>query len=407
MELTTKQGFKQTEVGLIPEDWRVRELDHVLKFGSGQDYKHLSKGEIPVYGTGGIMTYVNNHLYNGESVGIGRKGTIDKPVFLSGKFWTVDTLFYTKDFLDSIPKFIYYKFLIIPWKEYNEASGVPSLNKNTLGKIKIALPPTLKEQKAIATALSDMDDLIASLEDLIAKKQAIKQGAMRQLLTGKKRIKGFEKNNKYINSEYGNIPSDWKITSLGSVTNIFGRIGFRGYTVKDLVEEGHGALSLSPSNIIENKIDFTKKTFISWFKYEESPEIKVQSGDIVLVKTASIGKTALIKEMPFKITLNPQVVVFKNFKMDNILLSYIIKNPIIQSQIKSFVVGGVVPTLSQEQIKSFSFPCPKSIKEQQSIAKILSDMDAELEQLETKKAKYQQLKQGMLQELLTGNTRLV
>ena len=94
MELTIKQGYKHTVVGLIPEDWGVKELDQVLKFGSGQDYKHLSKGDIPVYGTGGIMTYVNNYLYNGDSVGIGRKGTIDKPVMLSGKFWTVDTLFY-------------------------------------------------------------------------------------------------------------------------------------------------------------------------------------------------------------------------------------------------------------------------------------------------------------------------
>jgi len=169
-------------------EWVEKELDQVLKFGSGQDYKHLSKGDIPVYGTGGIMTYVNSHLYNGDSVGIGRKGTIDKPVFLSGKFWTVDTLFYIENFLDTIPKFIYYKFLMIPWKEYNEASGVPSLNKNTLGKIKIAFPPTLTEQKAIAQILSDMDVEITQLESKKAKHQAIKQGMMQELLTGKTRL---------------------------------------------------------------------------------------------------------------------------------------------------------------------------------------------------------------------------
>jgi type I restriction enzyme S subunit len=169
-------------------EWVEKELDKVLKFGSGQDYKHLSKGDIPVYGTGGIMTYVNSHLYNGDSVGIGRKGTIDKPVFLSGKFWTVDTLFYTENFSGTIPKFIYYKFLMITWKEYNEASGVPSLNKNTLGKIKIALPPTLNEQKAIAQILSDMDTEITQFESKKAKHQAIKQGMMQELLTGKTRL---------------------------------------------------------------------------------------------------------------------------------------------------------------------------------------------------------------------------
>src|SRR5699024_2712319 len=149
-----------------------------------KDYKNLAKGNIPVYGTGGLMTYVNDHLYDGKSVGIGRKGTIDKPVFLSGKFWTVDTLFYTYNFKNTIPKFIYYKFLTIAWKDYNEASGVPSLNKNTLSKIKIPLPP-LPEQKAIAEVLSDVDRLIQVTEQKLAKKRAIKQGAMQKLLTPK------------------------------------------------------------------------------------------------------------------------------------------------------------------------------------------------------------------------------
>lgn len=147
MELMEKQGYKQTEVGLIPEDWRVCDLDQILTFGSGQDYKHLNSGDIPVYGTGGVMTLVNDFLFDGDSVGIGRKGTIDKPVFLSGKFWTVDTLFYTHSFKGCLPKLIFYNFLQIPWKEYNEASGVPSLNKNTLGKIKISLPQPLKNKK--------------------------------------------------------------------------------------------------------------------------------------------------------------------------------------------------------------------------------------------------------------------
>ena len=170
------------------EGWvRVR-LDEVLKFGSGEDYKHLSEGDIPVYGTGGIMTYVNDFLYNGDSVGIGRKGTIDKPVLLCGKFWTVDTLFYTHTFMNTTPKFIYYKFLMIPWLDYNEASGVPSLNKNTLGKIEIDLPQTISEQNQIAQILSDMDQEIEALEQKLSKYQLAKQGMMQQLLTGKIRL---------------------------------------------------------------------------------------------------------------------------------------------------------------------------------------------------------------------------
>ena len=220
MELVTEK-YKQTEQGLIPWDWQVKELGTILTFGSGKDYKHLENGEIPVYGTGGVMTYVDEFLFDGESVGIGRKGTIDKPVFLEGKFWTVDTLFYTHQFTNANPKFIYYKFCLIKWKEYNEASGVPSLNKNTLQKIKIALPE-LAEQTAIANALSDADALISSLEKLIAKKRNIKQGAMQKLLEPKDgwEVKKLGEVCAYQNGksleQYFNSKDGLKVISIGN-----------------------------------------------------------------------------------------------------------------------------------------------------------------------------------------------
>ena len=97
-------------------DWQVKRLGEVARVGSGRDYKHLGKGDIPVYGTGGLMTYADDFLYNGESVCIGRKGTIDKPVLLTGKFWTVDTLFYTHSFTNALPRFIYAVFQQINWQ---------------------------------------------------------------------------------------------------------------------------------------------------------------------------------------------------------------------------------------------------------------------------------------------------
>lgn len=181
-----KQGAMQTL--LTPkEDWEVKKLGEVLQFGSGRDYKHLLSGDIPVYGTGGIMTFVDHYLYDGLSVGIGRKGTIDKPILLAGKFWTVDTLFFTHSFIGVNPEYIYYQFLLIPWKEYNEASGVPSLNKNTLEQIEIPIPP-LTEQTHIATILSDMDAELEALEQQLAKARQIKQGMMQELLTGRIRL---------------------------------------------------------------------------------------------------------------------------------------------------------------------------------------------------------------------------
>ncbi|MFZ4928923.1 restriction endonuclease subunit S [Chryseobacterium sp. Mn2064] len=181
-----KQGAMQ-ELLTPKEGWEVKKLGEVLKFGSGRDYKHLSSGDIPVYGTGGVLTFVDNYLYDGISVGIGRKGTIDKPVLLVGKFWTVDTLFFTHSFLGVNPIYIYYQFLLIPWREYNEASGVPSLNKNTLEQIEIIIP-SFNEQTRIATILSDMDAELEVLEAQLAKARQIKQGMMQELLTGRVRL---------------------------------------------------------------------------------------------------------------------------------------------------------------------------------------------------------------------------
>ena len=105
------------------KEWKSTKIGNVLSIGSGRDYKHLEDGSIPVYGTGGYMLSVDSYLYDGESVCIGRKGTINKPIFLKGKFWTVDTLFYTHTFRSITPRFCYYLFTTIDWLKYNEASG--------------------------------------------------------------------------------------------------------------------------------------------------------------------------------------------------------------------------------------------------------------------------------------------
>ena len=157
------QIFKQKirfkdEDGNDFSEWREVKIGDILKIGNGKDYKHLPSGQVPVFGTGGFMTLVDDFLYDGETVCIGRKGTIDKPMYHEGPIWTVDTLFYTHSFQSCIPKFIFYLFQTINWLEYNEASGVPSLSKSTIEKIKIEIP-SINEQKQITSFLSKIDDV--------------------------------------------------------------------------------------------------------------------------------------------------------------------------------------------------------------------------------------------------------
>ena len=208
-------------------------------------------------------------------------------------------------------------------------------------------------------------------------------------------------------TEIGLIPDDWEVNRIGNVSEIFGRIGFRGYTVEDLVDEGFGAITLSPSNIQNGRMDFSNCSYISWKKYDESPEIKIANGDILLVKTGSTyGKSAIVKNLTKKATINPQFVVIKKTKCNNELLGYLIQTPTVQEQIEASIVGGAIPTLSQKQIASFKIPLSKSLAEQQRIAKALSDVDALISTTEKLIQKKKNIKQGTMQNLLTGKKRL-
>jgi len=160
--------------------WAIKPMKKLFRIGNGKDHKHLADGDIPVYGSGGYMRSVDDYLYDGESACIGRKGTIDRPIFLSGKFWTVDTLFYTHSFKNCSPKFIYLIFLNIDWRSQNEAGGVPSLSKSNIEKIEVAVP-SLDEQQKIADCLSSLDELITAQSKKIEDLKAHKKGLMQQL----------------------------------------------------------------------------------------------------------------------------------------------------------------------------------------------------------------------------------
>lgn len=197
---------------------------------------------------------------------------------------------------------------------------------------------------------------------------------------------------------------NWEMKNLGDCIEIKGRIGYRGYTVNDIVKKGEGAIAMSPSNIdVSGILSFKKTTFISWFKYEESPEIMLRDGYTVLVKTgSSFGKAAYIKDLPEKSTINPQLVVLKPISINDVYLFYLVSHSNIQNQISNTIVGGAIPTLSQTSLSKFRISIPEA-KEQQKIANCLSSLDnlisAETDKLEHLKDH----KKGLLQQLFPAN----
>ena len=170
-------------------EWGMKRLGEALTVKHGRSHRDVSSpdGKYPILSSGGEMGRTDCFLYDKQSVLIGRKGTIDDPQFASSPFWTVDTLFYTEIADGMSAKFLYYVFCTIPWRNYNEASGVPSLNARTIESIEVRVPDT-GEQHAIATVLSDIDAEIAALGRRRDKTRVIKQGMMQELLTGRVRL---------------------------------------------------------------------------------------------------------------------------------------------------------------------------------------------------------------------------
>ena len=210
----------------------------------------------------------------------------------------------------------------------------------------------------------------------------------------------------YKQTELGIIPEDWEVVPLSSLCRLYGRIGFRGYTKADLVHKGEGAITFSPSDIINQQVTYSDCDYISWQKYHESPEIKVRQGDIIFCKTASIGKCAFIRTLPEKATINPQFVVLKDFKCFNEWLYYQLIDWRFQQTINGITGGSTIPTMSQEKLYSQLIACPMDIAEQRAIAEALSDVDGLIAVLDKKIAKNRLFKQGAMQQLLTSKKRL-
>ena len=207
------------------------------------------------------------------------------------------------------------------------------------------------------------------------------------------------------------IPQGWEWCRLRDLCTVFGRIGFRGYTRNDIVEKGFGAITLSPSNMQDNgNMNYSVVSYISWKKYEESPEIKVKENDVLIVKTgSSYGKTCIISDLPEKATINPQIAVLKYSFVNNQWLTYFLNAPFAQEQFRKYVIGTSIPTFSQEKLSSTLLPLPPQ-NEQEHLTKKLNLLDKwigsynVIQQLIDRLNAdiYDKLKKSILQEAIQG-----
>ena len=317
------------------------------------------------------------------------KLTIGKMAFAGDDLFTNEAIIAIPQNEDYDLHFLYYYLLQYDWRtltEGNEKVKGATLNKQSIGKILLPIIP-IDEQRRIVSYLDSSFKLIDDIKNKALKSlteaKALFQSALAEAMEPKE---------------------GWEEKTLGEICLIVGRIGFRGYTRKDIVtNKKDGAITLSPSNIVNGNMCYNNCTYISWFKYNESPEIKIQNGDILIVKTgSSYGKSAFVENLPHKATINPQFVVLKDIKINHKFLSYQLKTKKTYDYINSIVSGSAIPTFSQANLSKMLTGLPP-LPTQKQIVSRLDKLSSKVRAIEEKYQKMVEecdaLKQAMLRDV--------
>ena len=430
-------------IGKIPEGWEVKRLKTGFSVVSGSGFKeHLqgrTEGDYPVFKARDIskaevtLNYSNNWITSDEVVTEGFKiipansilmPKIGEAMRRNSRAISCVACCVDNNCQGIVPRMVdvklsYYLLCSIDVRAFDNGGTIPCIDNQAFLDFSFPLPP-LAEQKAIAAYLDDkcaaIDAAVTEAKNGIEEYKAWKKSLIFEMVTGKRRVGAFNAETQSRRDAekmkpsgipwIGDIPEGWEVVRLKNCAKVFGRIGFRGYTTADIVEEGEGALSLSPSNLKDIRMDYTKRTYISWAKYKESPEIQVRKGDIVFVKTgSSYGKSCIVDELPCETTLNPQLVVLKDFLCNSRFLNYFLQTPVIKYQVELIVSGGTIPTMSQEKMGLWKIVLPP-LAEQKAIADYLDKKCAAIDALVAEKealiADLEAYKKSLIYETVTG-----
>ena len=411
--------FKETEVGRIPEDWEVKPLAEIGTFskGAGISRAEALSGIIPAIRYGEIYTCHNDyikvfHSFISQSVADSSaqiyygdvlfaasgetKEDIGKCVAYTDKeqaFAGGDIIILHTNTEQFDAKYCGYalnaKYVVKQKSQRGQGDAIVHIVPRDLASIQFAFPPK-SVQRHIATALSNVDALISELGRLIEKKRAIKQGAMQQLLTGKKRLKGFSE--------------PWMQKKLGEDATILR--GGSPRPIEDYITDSQNGLNWIKIGDVKPEDKYLRKTAEKIKKEGLSKTRQVKKGDFILSNSMSFGRPYILD---IDGCIHDGWLVIQDYQeaYDMQFLYYILCSDAIMNQYVSMAAGSSVQNLNKEKVANVLLYAPTSLQEQSAIASVLTSMDNEISALAAKKAKYEHVKQGMMQQLLTGKIRLV
>lgn len=402
MSETVKPGYKQTEVGVIPEEWVVEPLEDIVVITSGfsPTGRVSDDGVTPYYKVetlnqeGNYLSVVN---YRVKSPAIAKAGEIVFPkrgasIFLNKvKIFKYDSSFDTnlmsiKVSINYSNIYIFYSLLRFKLSNIADVTSVPQINNKHIRPIKLAFPP-LSEQRAIASALADMDALLDSLEDLLTKKRQLKQAAMQELLTGRRRLEGFEGEWQEKPLKDVAILDRTTINPSSSPRESFMHFSLPAFDAGKVAAIDQGASIGSIKFLVSKDAILLSKL---------NPRIPRIWLPIISQTARSLASTEFL-------VLQPKLGFARPF------LFAALSSPYFLNEFEKSVTGttGSHQRVSPHLAMDIILRIPATIEEQEAIAAVVSEIDAELEALEERLSKTRDLKQGMMQELLTGRTRLI
>jgi type I restriction enzyme, S subunit len=399
--LEVKPGYKLTETGVIPDEWDVATVGSLASFASGLGISVASLQEesadnpVPVYGGNGVAGYTRRAMLTKPSVVIGRVGQKCGEVHATaGPAWVTDNALYPSKLRRPLDiEFLALALQRAGLNDLKNRNDLPLVTQSILHSVRLPWPVEVREQHAIAEAVGDAATLLAGLDRLIAKRRDLKQAAMEQLLTGQLRLPGFA--------------DEWEELNVGRDSVLKARIGWQGLTTAEYLAAGDYHL-VTGTDFVGGQVDWARCCFVDRSRYLLDRNIQLAPNDVLLTKDGTIGKAAFVDTLPRPATLNSGVFVIRPRARAYApkYLYFVLTSRIFDAFLARLQAGSTITHLYQKDFVAFSFRAPH-VLEQTAIAELLSDMDAELAALETRREKTRALRQAMIQQLLTGKARLV
>lgn len=385
---------------MVRKEWQERSVKDLMKIetGSRNTEDKVDDGQYPFFVRSQTVEHIDSFHYDCEAVLTAGDGVGTGKVFhyINGKFDAHQRVYIMSQFKEVLGKYFYYWFsknFFAEVAKYTAKSSVDSVRKQMIADMVIPLPSSA-EQRNIVSALSDIDLLILNLQKLIRKKKDIRQGTMQMLITGKERLDGFK--------------GDWIKINLAKNSRLKARIGWQGLTTAEYLDEGYSYL-ITGTDFKDGRIEWNGCHYVDYDRFAQDPNIQVSNGDLLLTKDGTIGKVAFVSELKRPATLNSGVFLVKPITdaYTAHFMFYVLESSVFKDFLQQLSAGSTINHLYQKDLVKFDLYVPPTKEEQEAIAGILFDMDSDIHRLEKKLSKYQKIKQGMMEELLTGKVRLM